>query len=245
MVKGPLGLDEDLLVQCVGCGLCLPHCPTYRATEEESASPRGRITLMRAVEQQGLAIDDDVVGFMERCVQCRACETACPSGVQFGRLMEQTRVALADDGRTAPRWLRLVLAPLGRHRLLLAGSSLLGLAQRARVLPRALSRRAGIPERIPVRREPLTSDADPDAWLFTGCVMDAWQRDVHAAALRVMRATGARIGLPAAGPGRTAAGPCTATPGSPPMRSASPGAWWRRSPAPARSSWTRPDAAPR
>ncbi len=198
---GPLRLDEDLLVQCVSCGLCLPHCPTYRATEEESASPRGRITVMRAVEQQGLAIDDDVVGFMERCVQCRACETACPSGVQFGRLMEQTRSALAEQGRTAPRWLRLALAPLGRHRLLLVGSSLLGAAQRARLVPTALTRRLGLPDRIPVRRPALRSDPAPDAWLFTGCVMDAWQRDVHAAALRVMRATGAQVAVPGPGSG--------------------------------------------
>ena len=202
---GPLRLDEDLLVACVSCGLCLPHCPTYRATGEETASPRGRISLMRAIELDGLAVDAAAVGFLERCVMCRACETACPSGVQFGRLMEDTRSSLADQGRTAPRWLRLALDRLPHHRLLLAGSSVLGVAQRLRLVPASLAARLGLPPRIAIRRERLVPRAtgadDADAWLFTGCVMDAWQRDVHASALRVMQATGARVALPGAGGG--------------------------------------------
>ena len=75
--------------------------------------------MMRAVDSGELAIDDDFVAFMERCVMCRGCETACPSGVQFGGLMEQTRATLGARGRAAPRWLRLALRPLGHHRLLL------------------------------------------------------------------------------------------------------------------------------
>ncbi len=201
--SGPLRLDEDLLVACVSCGLCLPHCPTYRATGEETASPRGRISLMRAIEFDGLAVDDTAVGFLEKCVMCRACETACPSGVQFGRLMEDSRSALVLNHRSAPRWLRFALGLLPHHRLMLAGSSLLGVAQRLHLLPAALSSRLGLPPRLSIRRERLqptaTGAADADAWLFTGCVMDAWQRDVHASALRVMQATGARVALPGAG----------------------------------------------
>ena len=193
-----LGLDPDKLVACVSCGLCLPHCPTYRATEEESASPRGRIALMRAVESGELAIDEDFVAFMERCVMCRGCETACPSGVQFGALMEQTRMTLSASGRIGSRWMRFALKPLGYHRLVLVGSSALGLLQRARLVPSSLSTRLGLPRRIPIRRAPLgpLTDATADAWLYTGCVMDAWQRDVHNAALRVMAATGANIRVP-------------------------------------------------
>src|SRR6476659_9283999 len=98
----PLGLDADDLVACVACGLCLPHCPTYRVTGREIASPRGRIAAMRAVELDGAPIDDAFVSAMEECVQCRGCETACPSGVQFGSLMEQTRAALPAP-RSRPR----------------------------------------------------------------------------------------------------------------------------------------------
>lgn len=197
----PLGLDADLLNACVSCGLCLPHCPTYRSTEEESASPRGRITAMRAVEAGMLPIDDDFVSFMERCVLCRGCETACPSGVQFGALMEGTRAALSASGRIgAPVGLAQGLGMLRFHRIVLMGSAALGVMQRLRVMPRSLADRFGLPARIPVVQRRLRSDPGPvDAVLFTGCVMDAWQRNVHEATLRVMRSTGATVGLPGSG----------------------------------------------
>lgn len=200
----PLSLNDDLLAACVSCGLCLPHCPTYRATEEESASPRGRITLMRAVEKGEIPIDDAFASYMERCVQCRGCETACPSGVHFGALIEQTRTVLAERKPTPQsKVFRLVLSPLGNHRLLLIGSSLLGVAQRSKLLPKRLAARVGLPERVPIRQRPLVADSGAvDAWLFPGCVMDAWQRNVHEATLRVMRASGASVGLP------TSAGDC-------------------------------------
>jgi glycolate oxidase iron-sulfur subunit len=196
-VTGPLGLDEDALVACVACGLCLPHCPTYRVTGREIASPRGRIAAMRAVEQRGAPIDDAFRDAMEECVECRGCEAACPSGVQFGHLMEQTRAALPPKGRSRVRrlaeWLAYSLV-LPRHWLLLALTRVLWLAQQFRFVPRRL----GLP-RVSLRPLDVPVGGAPDAWLFTGCVMDAWQRDTHRAAARVMRATGARISVP--GPG--------------------------------------------
>jgi len=204
-----LQLDDDELSACVQCGLCLPHCPTYRVTGEESASPRGRIALMREVQRHDAPIDDAFVGFMDACVQCRACEPACPSGVPFGRLMEQTRAVLVDTRPSyAPRWRRLGFRLLSRHSLVLAGSKALGVAQRARIWPRSLSKRLGLPERVPLRQAPLTSSGT-DVWLFTGCVMDAWERHVHAAAARVIEATGAGVQLPSTGGG---AGCCGALP---------------------------------
>lgn len=193
-----LQLPDDELVACVSCGLCLPACPTYRATGLEVLSPRGRIAAMREVQLRGAPIDDAFVAAMDTCVVCRGCEPACPSSVPFGHLMEQTRVALQPRrpvGRRALEWLgyRLVLP---RHALLLALTWLVAVAQRLRLVPRRL----GLP-RLSFRslRTPLAADPDPDAFLFTGCVMDAWQRDVHRAALRVMRAAGAHPGLPGAG----------------------------------------------
>ena len=70
-----LGVPHDDLASCVSCGLCLPHCPTYRVTQEESASPRGRIALMKHAESTGF-IDEEFVDFMDACIQCRGCETA-------------------------------------------------------------------------------------------------------------------------------------------------------------------------
>lgn len=186
---GPLGLDPDDLAACVQCGLCLPHCPTFRVTGDEAASPRGRIALMRLVEAGSLAADDE--GFdaaMGSCVQCRGCEPACPSGVPFGHLMESTRAAVAT--RSAPRWQAAAYRALGHHRVLVAGSRALAVAQRAHLVPRRL-----LPTPLPLRQAPLVATGS-DVWLHTGCVMDAWQRDVHAAAIRVLGAAGVGVALP-------------------------------------------------
>jgi len=201
-----LPVDEEELVACVSCGLCLPHCPTYRVTGLESLSPRGRITAMRAVELEGAPLDAAFVDSMETCIQCRGCEAACPSGVPFGHLMEGTRAALQQHpraGRPRPwhqragEWFAYVVL-LPRHGLLLALTWLILIGQRLHLVPR----RFGIPKLSPRSlRRPLEADADPDVYLFPGCVMDAWQRDVHRSAMTVMRAAGARAGLPGPGAG--------------------------------------------
>ena len=188
-----LAVDDDELAACVACGLCLPHCPTYRVTGEESASPRGRITAMRAVHWGDAPADDAFLAFMDRCVQCRGCEVACPSSVPFGRLMEGTRQTLVAETRYVRRWRRVPYWVLGHHRLLLTLSTGLAVLQRVRVVPRRL----GLPK-VPLRRKPLQASGT-DVWLFTGCVMDAWMRPTHAAAKRVMEATGAGVALPQRG----------------------------------------------
>ncbi len=188
-----LHVVDDELASCVGCGLCLPHCPTFRVTGEEALSPRGRIAAMRAVHWDGAPPDRPFVHFMETCVQCRGCEPACPSGVPFGRLMEGTRDTLARHHRMTPRWQRAAFWSLGHHTLVLAGSSALAVAQRLHLVPRRL----GLPP-LPLRRSRLRSSGD-DVWLFTGCVMDAWLRPTHAATLKVIEATGAGVRLPGGG----------------------------------------------
>lgn len=198
-MTGPLRLDPDELVACVSCGLCLPHCPTYRVTGLEIASPRGRIAAMRAVEERGAPVDASFLRAVDECVQCRGCEAACPSGVRFGHLMEDTRAALGVRG---PRWRRAVESiayrlVLPRHALLLAVTWVLLVAQRLRLVPARL----GLPRLTRAALRPLDVPAggEPEAWLFTGCVMDAWLRDTHRAAARVMRATGAAIARPERG----------------------------------------------
>jgi glycolate oxidase iron-sulfur subunit len=183
---------DDELASCVACGLCLPHCPTYRVSGEEAASPRGRIAAMKAVQWEGAPVDDDFVRFMDACVQCRGCEAACPSGVPFGRLMEGTREALTEAGRLTSWPVRLGLKTLGYHRAVLAATSALAVAQRAHLVPKRL----GLPV-LPVRQDRLRASGG-DVWLFTGCVMDAWQRDVHRSVQRVVEATGTTVALPGA-----------------------------------------------
>jgi glycolate oxidase iron-sulfur subunit len=191
-----LHLDAEELNTCVACGLCLPHCPTFRVTGEEALSPRGRIDAMRAVQLRGAPIDDDFVNFMSTCVQCRGCEPACPSGVPYGHLIEATREHLADEHRITSRWQRIGLGALPNHRLLLAGSTALAAVQRLGLVPK----RYGL-GRLPLRRGPALVATGDDAWLFTGCVMDAWQRDTHRSTAAVLDAMGVAYAVPGAGGG--------------------------------------------
>jgi glycolate oxidase iron-sulfur subunit len=186
-----LHLDDNALGTCVSCGLCLPHCPTFRVTGEEALSPRGRIAAMRAVHFEDAEITDDFVNFMETCVQCRGCEPACPSGVPFGQLMEGTRDTLVGEKRMTPWWQRLGYRALGHHRLLLVGSTLLAVGQRLRLVPK----RMGLPA-LPLRRGAATPSTGDDAWLFTGCVMDAWQRQTHRNTAKVLAAVGVTSRVP-------------------------------------------------
>jgi glycolate oxidase iron-sulfur subunit len=194
MSTGLLGVDADDLAACVACGLCLAHCPTYRVSGEEGLSPRGRIAAMREVDE-GAPVDATFERLMQTCVQCRACESACPSSVRFGRLMEETRVLLAP--RSVPRWQRAAYRLLGSHRALTALTSAGAVAQRARLIPPSLAGRLSLP-RLPLRQEPLRPTGD-EVWLFTGCIMDAWQRQVHRAAVAVVTACGAGVALPGDG----------------------------------------------
>ncbi|HEY5424422.1 MAG TPA: (Fe-S)-binding protein, partial [Ilumatobacteraceae bacterium] len=161
---------------------------------EEALSPRGRIAAMRSVHLDDAPVSDDFVHFMETCVQCRGCEPACPSGVPFGRLMEGTRDTLAEQHRMTPWWQRAGYRVLTHHRLLLLGSTLLAFAQRLRLVPKRL----GLP-RLALRRGAVPQSTGDDAWLFTGCVMDAWQRDTHRNTAKVLTALGVDYRLPGSG----------------------------------------------
>ncbi len=181
-----LKLDPDGLNTCVQCGLCLPHCPTYRVTGDETMSPRGRIRLMREVQNEGAPLTAEVIDAFATCVQCRGCEPACPSSVPYGHLMEQARETLAENGHIAPWWERVGMSALTKPKLLAAGSSALGVAQRMKLVPKRLGLGS---EPVAVRREGLRATGD-DVHFFTGCVMDTMQRDVHLAGMEVLQAAG-------------------------------------------------------
>jgi glycolate oxidase iron-sulfur subunit len=121
-------VDYELLFDCVHCGLCLEACPTYLLTRAEMDSPRGRIYLMKALAQGDIELDADAVHHLDLCLECRGCETACPSGVKYGRLVEKARVYIERNWRRSlaervrnrfigrifpyPSKLRALLAPL-------------------------------------------------------------------------------------------------------------------------------------
>src|SRR3954468_9402132 len=91
-------IDYELFLDCVHCGLCTSACPTYVELGDENDSPRGRIYLMRAVTDGRLEYNDQGRRHLDLCLDCRACESACPSGVQYGRLIEPFRLNLAKNG---------------------------------------------------------------------------------------------------------------------------------------------------
>ncbi|MGH2540161.1 MAG: (Fe-S)-binding protein, partial [Actinomycetota bacterium] len=197
-VDHPADADLDA---CVACGLCLPHCPTYRLTGEESASPRGRITAMRAVAD-GLAEVDDTFGtFMDLCLVCRACEDVCPSHVPFGRMMERARTQVEPrrgPGARLLRWLGLDVV-LPRPGLLRLAALLQPVARP--FMPRRV--RALVPRGgAPFRRLPVTTDPPAGVQtrgtvaLLSGCVQDRWFHDVNEATIRVLARSGWRVVVP-------------------------------------------------
>jgi glycolate oxidase iron-sulfur subunit len=187
---------------CVACGLCLPHCPTYRLTGEESASPRGRIAAMRAVHEGRAATDETFTRFMDLCLVCRACEDVCPSHVPFGRMMEAARTQIEPlRSRRARflRWLGLDVVLPSRKLTWVAGA----LAPLARpFMPervRALVPRRGgeLFTRLPLVTEPA-GEIRGTVSLLTGCVQDVWFRRVNRATIAVLARNGWRVLVPRA-----------------------------------------------
>ncbi|MGD9857079.1 MAG: (Fe-S)-binding protein [Planctomycetaceae bacterium] len=216
-------IDYDRFLDCVHCGLCTSACPTYLETGDENDSPRGRIYLMRAVTDGRLDLTDRVARHLELCLDCRSCETACPSGVQYGRLIEPFRIDMQRQGikseaSTVPEWFkRGVLYGLfpfaGRLRLALGPARLMQalrldrLADRigvAALLPtplrrmqRLLPRLAKSPPALP-NVLPAIGTRRARVALFTGCVADAMFRHVHWATARVLQANGCEVLVPRA-----------------------------------------------
>jgi glycolate oxidase iron-sulfur subunit len=138
----PLAAASAGINACVHCGFCLQACPTYVALGDENDSPRGRIYLMRALMEGELALDDPSVHtHIDRCLGCRACETACPSGVPYGALLEATRATLSEVKRP-PLRARLILALFARRTLMRFAVGAARLL-RSTGLPKLLSRFPG------------------------------------------------------------------------------------------------------
>lgn len=170
---------------------------------------------MREVDSGRAPPDSAFVEAMAECVQCRGCEAACPSGVPFGRLIEQTQIAIAQsatstgNGRTGGRIRRRVRrvvetiafhGALRRPRVLRLATWMLVVARRLHLLPGRYASALPVLTRAELRvRLDIPAGGAPDAWLFTGCVMDAWMRSTHVAAARVLRAIGVEPARPGAG----------------------------------------------
>jgi glycolate oxidase iron-sulfur subunit len=206
---------------CVHCGLCTASCPTYVETGDENDGPRGRIYLMRAVTDGRLALSGDVRKHLDLCLDCRACETACPSGVQYGRLIEPFKVAMQQSrsdhsSERAQGWLldsvlKHVFPYAGRVRLALLPARIMkrlglydvldrigffrmlpgSLGRLVQTLPRRMQKAVRLPRELPALGTRRARVA-----LFTGCVGDALLPQTNAATARVLQRNGCDVIVP-------------------------------------------------
>jgi glycolate oxidase iron-sulfur subunit len=213
-------IEYQLFLDCVHCGLCTASCPTYVETGNENDSPRGRIYLMRGVADGRLELSNEMRRHLELCLDCRACETACPSGVQYGKLIEPFRVGIeqADGGAKSNdwfhRWILFWLFPFPkRMRAALWPARVaqwLGLDSAAqalgvyRLLPPRLRKLVQmlpplgrpLPELPPLL--PAIGPKRARVALFTGCVGDAVFRATNWATARVLQHNGCEVIVPKA-----------------------------------------------
>jgi len=200
-------------LDCVHCGLCLPACPTYEELGNETDSPRGRIYLMRAWAEGRLADAASIVPALDRCLDCRACETACPSGVQYGHILEEVRGRLSQElprtfaAKVRRFLLRRVVAHQGRLRVafrlarLAQVTGLRWLAERLRLVPPAM-RMLGVDvppaaERRPIQGTfPARGERRGTVFLFTGCVMEQLFGRINQRTVELLTANGFEVVVP-------------------------------------------------
>jgi len=224
-----LSHEEEKILACVHCGLCLEACPTYVATGDENDGPRGRIYLMRAVKEERLAPDSPAFrAHIDRCLGCRACESACPAGVQYGQLLESARAEILQ-GQTKPRGaarlLQFILKYVWPQPALLRASFAMARIVRDLRLADLLiktgiargistqfefalalldaSRGAAVNKesdtaRMTANPDKSGQDARAPALLFKGCVMEGLFEPVNAATRRVLEINGSEVRVPPA-----------------------------------------------
>lgn len=214
-------IEYKLLLECVHCGLCTSTCPTYTELGDENVGPRGRIYLMRAMADGRVELNPRLQRHFELCLDCRACETACPSGVHYGRLIEPLKLAIHErdaEESTLKRYdwfrqiillrlfpyakrLRVALAPVRvAQRLgIYAVAERLGLlrlipgrlGQMVTLLPPPISSGPKLPKFLPAIGRRRARVA-----FFVGCVADAMFRHTHWATLRVLQQNGCDVVIP-------------------------------------------------
>jgi glycolate oxidase iron-sulfur subunit len=197
------GIDRELVSTCVHCGFCLPTCPTWGLWQQEMDSPRGRIYLMEGLADGTLRLSPTVVEHFDRCLGCMACVTSCPSGVQYDRLIEQTRSTIEREYRRPrrERALRSAVLAVAAHPRRLRQALRLAPLGRSLPLPGLLRPLAELapPWRSGVQPPELTEavgERTVRVGLLTGCVQSVLFGDVNVATARVLAAYGFEVVAP-------------------------------------------------
>jgi glycolate oxidase iron-sulfur subunit len=210
----------DRIFDCVHCGFCLGQCPTYAQIGNENDSPRGRIQLMRALVEGRIEPTESTLRHLSLCLDCRACETACPSGVHYGSLIEHVRGELASRMAGAPMTFverlmdRLItdifpdreklsrMMVLARLAQAVGWNEFLDESGLAKVLPGPLARLNAMMPALGHRLEPIPERSKPDgevrarAAFFIGCVSESMLGPTNRATLRVLLANGVEVIAP-------------------------------------------------
>ncbi len=199
--------------RCVMCGLCLPHCPTYRLLRNEADSPRGRIALMQALADGHLQPSQPLLNHLECCLTCRACEQMCPSKVEYGKLIDATRSELNRAGKLkSPRQLRVLLQSVTDIARLKRIATALRTYQRSGM--QWLARKSGLLKGLDLDSLETLLPAIPDArsfpshipaqgqrrgsiGLFIGCIGSIMEGDIHAATIELLTRLGFDVHIPA------------------------------------------------
>jgi glycolate oxidase iron-sulfur subunit len=205
----------SLMDQCIHCGLCLPACPTYTLLGTETDSPRGRISLIRAAAQGRIELEGVFQEHIQLCLACRSCETACPSGVQYGSLVEIARITLEKQRTPGAverfiRWLglRQLMPALGR----LKTAARMGRVYQSLGLGRAVGKMHFLPEKLrlmngmlpplPVSYQdyripaPAFGEKRGTIAFFHGCIQEAFLAGINQATIRVLQRNGFEVHFP-------------------------------------------------
>jgi glycolate dehydrogenase iron-sulfur subunit len=202
----PSHVRPEDLATCISCGLCLNDCPTYRVLGDEADSPRGRIQLIRTLVASDATPGDELVGHLDACLVCRACETACPSGVPFGRIMEGAREVLHErrrTGRVRGAIEKFGLATIANASRLGRATALADLYARSplraavsRVAPRALAWVSSLAPSREGKPFELHERDVADTLFFAGCLMRQSFGDSDRSTVRVLERDGRRVSSP-------------------------------------------------
>jgi glycolate oxidase iron-sulfur subunit len=199
--------------RCVMCGLCLPHCPTYRLLRNEADSPRGRIALMQALANGRLQPSAPLLTHLDRCLACRACERMCPSKVEYGKLIDATRAELRREGKLEqPRRLRLLLQNVTDVPRLQRIAAAMRTYQRSGL--QWLARKSGVLKGLDLESLETLLPAIPEAkrfhdhypahgerrgavGLFIGCIGSIMEGEIHTATITLLTRLGYDVYIPA------------------------------------------------
>lgn len=208
-------VDEELLMDCMRCGFCLPACPTYLATnQDETHSPRGRIALMKAMRDGDVVWDGSVEDAFDMCLGCRACEPACPAGVQYGVLIEETRVAVqqAKPISVTEKAIRKTTfdGVFADQKKMAAGVKLVQFYQKSGL--QKATRKIGFLNLFPPfmkqmeavlpaieskqKREPVLKPVTLKVAFFSGCLMDTLFQETNRKTIEMLEWLGAEVVLP-------------------------------------------------